>query len=130
MAGALVPHLRLLLRAPGGLTAERSRIVVLAGAILALVTAAIPLQLEDEWVTVGWACFAVGLLVAGIAVRSRPGRIAAIALLAVTVVKGFLLDLGRLDGLYRVASFVGLAVSLALVLQRFALSERSPGSEA
>lgn len=33
-------------------------------------------------------------------------------------------------GLYRVASFVGLAVSLALVLQRFALSERSPGSEA
>ena len=43
------------------------------------------------------------------------------------MVKGFLLDLGRLDGLYRVASFVGLAVSLALVavvLQKYALSDR------
>jgi uncharacterized membrane protein len=82
----------------------------------------------DLALTIGWACFAVALLVSGIVVRSRPARIAAIALLAVTVVKGFLLDLGRLDGLYRVASFVGLAVSLALVavvLQRFVLTNRS-----
>ena len=267
MAVALVPHLRLLLAAPGGLTAERSRIVVVAGAILGLVTAAIPLQLENEWITVGWAllvpalatlhrrvphrgllawmaglaaavtvrlalneavlryhprsgtpvwnfwlyaygvpalalllaarllagqedrpvpggvrltpvlaglgglllflllnveiadafstgtwvrvqlrgslaydlaltigwaCFAVALLVAGLVVRSRPARVAAIALLAVTVVKGFLLDLGRLDGLYRVGSFVGLAVSLAVVavvLQRFVLADRRPGAQ-
>jgi uncharacterized membrane protein len=259
---ALVPHLRLLLRAPGGLAAERSRIVLVAGAILALVTAAIPLQLENEWITIGWAllvpalaflhvrvphrgllawmaglavavvtrlavnesvlryhprsgtpvwnfwlyaygvpalalllaartlpkdddrlrpdlprlapvlaafgglllflllnveiadafsdgpwvrvrlsgglaydlaltigwaCFAIGLLVAGLVTRARPARITAIALLAVTVVKGFLLDLGRLDGLYRVGSFVGLAVSLALVavlLQKFVLKDR------
>ena len=49
-----------------------------------------------------------------------------IAVTAVTVLKGFLLDLGSLTGLYRVASFVGLAVCLALVavaLQRFVLRD-------
>ncbi len=49
---------------------------------------------------------------------------AAISLLVVTVLKAFLFDLGRLGGLYRVGSFVGLAISLAVVavlLQKFAL---------
>jgi uncharacterized membrane protein len=261
-AAALLPHLLVLLRTPGALQAERSRIVVVAGAILALLTAAIPLQLENEWLTIGlallaaalawlhgrvphrglllwilglalavgvrlalndavlhyhprsgtpvlnfwlyayglpalallaaarllprdgdrlrpdlprlapllaalgglllflllnveiadafspgdqvlvrlrgslaydlaltigWACFAVGLLAVGVVLRARATRIASIALLAVTVVKCFLLDLGRLDGLYRVFSFVGLAVSLALVavvLQKFVLADR------
>ena len=79
---------------------------------------------QDLTYTLGWALFAVGLLAAGIALRNRPGRIAAIALLAVTVFKAFLHDLARLGGLYRVGSFVGLAVCLALValaLQRFVL---------
>ena len=74
--------------------------------------------------TLGWAIFAIGLLVAGIFLDVRGARIAAIALLSVTVFKGFLHDLSRLGGLYRVASFVGLAISLAVVavlLQRFAL---------
>jgi uncharacterized membrane protein len=45
----------------------------------------------------------------------------------VTVLKAFLHDLARLGGLYRVASFVGLAISLALVavaLQKFVLGLR------
>ena len=74
--------------------------------------------------TIGWAVFAVGLLAAGVALRLRGPRIAAIALLAATVLKAFLHDLARLTGLYRVASLAGLAVSLALVavvLQRFVL---------
>jgi hypothetical protein len=74
--------------------------------------------------TIGWAVFALGLLTAGVALRSRGTRLAAIVLLVVTVLKGFLHDLGHLTGLYRVGSLVGLAVSLALVaivLQRFVL---------
>jgi uncharacterized membrane protein len=46
---------------------------------------------------------------------------------AVTACKGFLYDLSRLGGLYRVASFVGLAIALALVslaLQKFVLRSR------
>ena len=80
---------------------------------------------QDLTYTLGWAVFALGLLGAGLVLRSRPGRIAALLLLVATIVKCFLHDLGRLGGLYRVGSFVGLAVCLALVallLQRFVLS--------
>jgi hypothetical protein len=82
---------------------------------------------QDLAYTLAWAVFAVGLLAAGIAGKSRAARIAALALLVATVLKAFLHDLGRLGGLYRVASFVGLAVSLALVavaLQKFVLAPR------
>jgi hypothetical protein len=82
--------------------------------------------------TLGWAAFAVALLVVGIVIRSHPARLAAILLLTVTVLKGFLFDVARLGGLYRVMSFVGLAISLALVavvLQRFVLSAK-PGERA
>ncbi|HEX9402225.1 MAG TPA: DUF2339 domain-containing protein [Anaeromyxobacter sp.] len=79
---------------------------------------------QDLTYTIAWALFAIGLLAAGVALASRPARAAAIALLSATVLKAFLHDLARLEGLYRVGSFVGLAVSLALVavvLQRFVL---------
>lgn len=82
---------------------------------------------QDLAYTLAWALFAIGLLTAGIAGKNRAARIAALALLVVTVLKAFLHDLGRLGGLYRVASFVGLAISLALVavaLQKFVLAPR------
>jgi len=82
---------------------------------------------QDLTYTLGWGLFAVALLAAGIALRSHAARVAAIALLLVTVLKAFLHDLGRLGGLYRVGSFVGLAVCLTLValaLQKFVLASR------
>jgi uncharacterized membrane protein len=75
--------------------------------------------------------FALALLTVGIYLRHRTARMASIALLLVTVLKCFLHDLGRLGGLYLVASFVGLAVCLALValaLQRFALIQNEDAS--
>ena len=83
---------------------------------------------QDLTYTIGWALFSLALLAAGITLRNRPCRIASIALLTATVAKCFLHDLGRLGGLYRVGSFVGLAVSLALVaivLQKFVLARDS-----
>ncbi len=82
---------------------------------------------ENLSYTLGWGIFAICLLVAGIALRSRPARIAAIALLLAASLKGFLLDMSQLGGLYRVGSFAGLAVCLALVavlLQKFVLAQR------
>ena len=79
--------------------------------------------------TLSWAAFAIVLLVVSIAAGNRRGRIAAVVLLAVTILKCFLHDLPALGGLYRVASFVGLAVCLALVavlLQRFVLPRKDP----
>jgi uncharacterized membrane protein len=84
--------------------------------------------------TLGWAFFAIALLAAGLVTKSRAVRIAALALLVVTILKCFLLDLASLGGLYRVASFVILAICLALVavlLQRFVLApqkEKDPAS--
>ena len=65
------------------------------------------------------------LLTVGIWIRSHAARVAAVILIAVTTFKCFLYDLRSLEGLYRVASFVGLAVALALVslaLQKFVLA--------
>ncbi len=80
---------------------------------------------QDLTYTIGWLSFGMCLLAAGIYLRSRPARVAAVSLIAVTTFKCFLYDLRSLEGLYRVASFVGLAMSLALVslaLQKFVLS--------
>ena len=79
---------------------------------------------QDLTYTIGWGVFAFGLLIAGIVLRTKAARVSAIALLSVTVAKCFLHDLWRLGGLYRIGSFVGLAVCLTMVtllLQRFVL---------
>jgi uncharacterized membrane protein len=63
-------------------------------------------------------------LIAGIVSGSRGARVSALGLLLVTILKCFLHDLARLGGLYRVASLLGLAISLVLVgvlLQRFVM---------
>lgn len=83
---------------------------------------------QDLSYTLGWALFAVGLLAVGIAAASRAVRAAALGLLVIAILKAFLHDLGRLGGLYRVGSFVGLAVCLSLVavaLQKFVLARRA-----
>jgi uncharacterized membrane protein len=84
---------------------------------------------QDLTYTIGWALFAIGMLVAGLVLRSRAARIAAIILLLVTVLKCFLHDLARLGGLYRVGSLLGLAASLVLVgilLQKFVMKSGQP----
>ncbi len=84
---------------------------------------------EELAYTLGWALFAIGLLIAGIALANKPARIAAILLLLLAVLKGFLHDLSQLGGLYRIGSLAGLAISLALMavlLQKYVLSRREP----
>ncbi|HET8773451.1 MAG TPA: DUF2339 domain-containing protein, partial [Thermoanaerobaculia bacterium] len=87
---------------------------------------------QDLTYTIGWAVFAIVLLIAGIALHTRAARGAAIALLVVTIFKCFLHDLGRLGGLYRIASFLGLAFALVMVsvlLQKFVLARRARPEE-
>ena len=83
---------------------------------------------QDLTYTMGWALFAIAMLVTGIAMHSRGARVAALGLLLVTILKCFLHDLARLGGLYRVASLFGLAVSLVavgLMLQKFVMMKRA-----
>ncbi len=84
---------------------------------------------QDLTYTLGWALFGVALLAVGIAISSRAARASSLGLLVITILKCFLHDLARLGGLYRVISFVGLAVCLALValaLQKFVMAVRKP----
>ena len=85
---------------------------------------------QDLTYTLGWALFAVALLAVGIVIRNQPARIASLALLVATSIKCFIHDLARLGELYRVMSFVGLGVCLALValaLQKFVFAARKEG---
>jgi uncharacterized membrane protein len=81
---------------------------------------------QDLTYTIGWLIFGMVLLGIGIYLVNRPARVAAVSLIAVTTFKCFLYDLASLEGLHRVASFVGLGISLALVslaLQKYVLSK-------
>jgi hypothetical protein len=80
---------------------------------------------QDLTYTIGWLVFGLAMLACGIALKARAARIASVALITVTTFKCFLYDFRSLGGLYRVAAFVGLAISLALVslaLQKFVLN--------
>jgi len=73
-------------------------------------------------VSIAWAIYALALLGFGVRYNSTGLRWISLIFLLVTIGKVFLYDLGALGDLYRVASLLGLAVSLILVsvlYQRF-----------
>ncbi|MDH5528039.1 MAG: DUF2339 domain-containing protein, partial [Nitrospirota bacterium] len=77
---------------------------------------------RDLTTSVTWVLYALLILVVGVWRKIPALRWVSLSLLMVTIAKVFLYDLGKLEDLYRVASLVGLAVSLILVsfgYQRF-----------
>jgi len=80
------------------------------------------LQTRDLVLSISWAVYALGLLGFGMGRRIGALRWLSLGLLLLTIGKVFLFDLGNLEGLHRVGSMFGLAVSLLLVsflYQRF-----------
>ncbi len=72
--------------------------------------------------SIAWAVFALTLLILGVSRRLGALRWSSLFLFLITIAKVFLFDLAHLGGLYRVASILGLALSLLLVsflYQRF-----------
>jgi hypothetical protein len=83
---------------------------------------------RDMTYSLAWAAFAFAVLSIGIRRHLRGARYGGLGLLCVTVLKIFLHDLWSLGGLYRIGSFIGLALVLipvSLLYQRFL----SPGFE-
>jgi uncharacterized membrane protein len=69
-----------------------------------------------------WLVYAAALLGLGIALRQSLMRYAGLAVLMIVALKVFLIDMSGLTGLYRVASFLGLGLSLVgigYLYQRF-----------
>jgi hypothetical protein len=80
------------------------------------------LPARDLTTSIVWAIYALVLLGIGMARASTGLRWVSLVLLIATIAKVFLHDLGELRDLYRVASLVGLAISLlavSLAYQRF-----------
>ena len=74
-----------------------------------------------------WLILGVLLLAYGILAQSKPARLASAAVVSLTVVKVFLLDLAGLEGALRAFSFLGLGAALigiGLVYQKFVFARR------
>jgi uncharacterized membrane protein len=87
------------------------------------------LPARDLATSIAWALYALLLLALGVRRRSGGLRWVSLGLMMVTIAKVFLYDLGELQDLYRVASLLGLAISLILVslaYQRFVLRRDEP----
>lgn len=79
-----------------------------------------------EWYSysAAWLCYAGLLLLLGIRAQNAWLRYASLFVLLLAVGKAFLFDMSNLAGLYRVASFIGLGLSLigiGYLYQRFVL---------
>jgi uncharacterized membrane protein len=69
-----------------------------------------------------WTIYGGALLVLGIVKRARLLRVMALALLAVTIIKVFLIDLSSLRTIYRIISFVvlgGVLLAVSFLYQRY-----------
>jgi uncharacterized membrane protein len=62
-----------------------------------------------------WLAFGVALLGIGIAVNSQRARLASAAVIALTIMKAFLIDMSTLTGVYRALSFMCLGLVLVAI---------------
>jgi hypothetical protein len=82
---------------------------------------------RDLSLSIAWALYGLLLLAIGVLKEFRVLRWISLALVMGTIGKVFLYDIGKLQGLYRVASLVGLALTLLTVsvaYQRFVLRKK------
>ena len=76
-----------------------------------------------------WLAFGVTLLVVGMILRSQAVRLASAAVVILTVLKVFLIDMSDLTGIYQSLSFIGLGIVLLGVgwlYQRLLFPRRAP----
>ena len=86
-------------------------------------------EAESYAYSITWLLFAVAILIVGMARKSVAIRHAAMAVLALSVAKVFVLDMAALTGVLRAASFMGLGVALigiAYLYQRVVFRRETP----
>jgi uncharacterized membrane protein len=87
---------------------------------------------EDYAYSAVWLASGVGLLLAGVALRSQPARLASAAVITLTTLKVFLHDLAGVQGIYRALSFIGLGLvlmSIGWLYQRLLFPQRIGDAE-
>ncbi len=73
------------------------------------------LDVEQYTYSVAWLALGVILLGAGLLLPSQRARLASAVIIALTVLKVFLIDMSNLTGAYRAFSFIGLGLVLVAI---------------
>ncbi|HZC76790.1 MAG TPA: DUF2339 domain-containing protein, partial [Ktedonobacterales bacterium] len=84
---------------------------------------------EQYSYSIAWLAFGVALLGIGIAVSSQRARLASAVVIALTIVKAFLIDMSTLTGVYRALSFMCLGlvlVAIGWLYQRILFRRQAP----
>jgi uncharacterized membrane protein len=93
-----------------------------------VLTAGVTTDAEQYTYSAVWLGFGVVLLLLGIAIGSKPARLASAAVVLLTIAKVFLVDTAGLTGVWRALSFIGLGivlVGIGLLYQRLLFPRRS-----
>ncbi|MGJ4971528.1 DUF2339 domain-containing protein [Bradyrhizobium sp. HKCCYLRH1073] len=70
---------------------------------------------EQYTYSIAWLAFGVVLLGIGIIVQSQRARLASAIVIALTILKAFLVDMSALTGVWRALSFIGLGLVLVAI---------------
>ncbi|WP_315757074.1 MULTISPECIES: DUF2339 domain-containing protein [unclassified Bradyrhizobium] len=70
---------------------------------------------EQYTYSIAWLAFGVVLLGIGIIVQSQRARLASAIVIALTILKAFLIDMSALTGVWRALSFIGLGLVLVAI---------------
>ncbi|OAF02661.1 hypothetical protein AYJ54_26230 [Bradyrhizobium centrolobii] len=70
---------------------------------------------EQYTYSIGWLAFGVALLGVGILVNSERARLASAIVIALTILKAFVVDMSTLTGVYRALSFMCLGIVLVAI---------------
>ena len=84
---------------------------------------------EQYTYSIAWLTFGVALLGIGILFNSQRARLASAVVIALTILKAFLIDMSTLTGVYRALSFMCLGlvlVAIGWLYQRILFRRRSP----
>ncbi|WP_456622973.1 MULTISPECIES: DUF2339 domain-containing protein [unclassified Bradyrhizobium] len=84
---------------------------------------------EQYTYSIGWLAFGVTLLGIGILVNSERARLASAAVIALTILKAFVIDMSTLTGVYRALSFMCLGIVLVAIgwlYQRILFRRQAP----
>ena len=84
---------------------------------------------EQYTYSIAWLAFGVVLLGIGILVNSQRARLASAVVIALTIVKAFLIDMSTLTGIYRALSFMCLGlvlVAIGWLYQRILFRRQAP----
>lgn len=84
---------------------------------------------EQYTYSIAWLAFGVALLGIGIVFNSQRARLASAAVIALTILKAFLVDMSTLTGVYRALSFMCLGlvlVAIGWLYQRILFRRQTP----